>query len=100
MKVNFKIVSKNFFKFGIFQKRRVYAVRIKRSGLLKIVNIFDGSTLADDLVLSDLSIDGAAILSLNDLQDVLHSRSCLCGDDPEPVIEIKIFDESFDPSFE
>ena len=98
--MDFKIISKNFFKFGIFQKRRVYAVRLKRSGLLKIVNIFDGALLADNLVLSDLTIDGTPILSINDLQDVLHSRSCLCGNDPEPVIEIKIFDESFDPSFE
>ena len=98
--MDFKIISKNFFKFGIFQKRRVYAVRLKRSGLLKIVNIFDGALLADNLILSDLTIGGTPILSLNDLQDVLHSRSCLCGDDPEPVIEIKTFDESFDPSFE
>ena len=98
--MDFKIISKNFFKFGIFQKRRVYAVRLKRSGLLKIVNIFDGALLADNLVLSDLTIDGTPILSINDLQDIIFNRSCLCGEDPEPEIPFKIFDLSFDTSFE
>lgn len=108
--MDFKIVNTTTFRVGIDYHRRSFVVKQHRDGTLNIHHV-TGAVLYEHLHPAEVSIDGTPIpyavvdgriiLNLAPLQDVLYSRACICdhsgGEDPQ---ESKIFDLSFDPSFE
>ena len=94
------IFSKTLFKWGIDFKKRTFAAYEKKNGLIKITNIITGEILAEDLDINSLTSGGSALSGFEELQDIIFNKACLCSEDPEPEIPFKIFDLSFDTSFE
>lgn len=97
---NFSIVSGKRFKLGIDLYFRVYQIILKRNGRYKIRNIKDGSLLLDDVLFSEIYVDGSPIQYLDQIEDVILNSNCDCYDDPPEPEHRKIFDRTFDPTFE
>lgn len=97
--MNFEIKSKQLFTAGINTYSRKFAVSYKRNGKLKIYNILTAEAIFDDLTEAEIKIDNQPFTNIEDLQKVLFNKSCVC----DSVIdnnEFKIFDGSFDSTFE
>ena len=96
---NFKIVTNTRFTVDVDLWKRTYRVLEKRNGKIKILSILDGSVLFDDLIPSEILIDGLIMQNINELQDVVFNRSCICDPNKEDD-DYNIFDDSFDKTFE
>lgn len=99
--MDFSIHSKTKFKAGIDYYSRVYVVQELRNGKVQIRHMLTADVIYV-LALSEITLNGQPMQSLDDLQEILFSRHCYCDpsepdQDPEPF---KIFDLSFDQTFE
>ncbi|PIF44290.1 hypothetical protein CLU96_1231 [Chryseobacterium sp. 52] len=97
--MNFKIFSNKRFSTGIDFYRRVYKAISKRNGKIKLVNVLDSSVLYDNLIKNDITIDGAPLVSIDELQKVVYNTDCFC-DPNEDNENYRIFDNSFEKTFE
>lgn len=96
--MDFVIYTNTRFRVGIDIYPRMYQAVQKRNGLIRIRHIRSGFILFDNLSLSDIQVEGVPAQNLNDLQTILYNRSCECSDMPDEGV--RIFDLSFDPTFE
>lgn len=96
---NFKIATNTRFTVDIDLYPRAYSVQKKRNGKIRITNVLDGSILFDNLRLDEILIDGNPIQNTQKLQDVVFNSSCYCDSEHEDE-DYKIFDDSFDQTFE
>lgn len=97
--MNFTIKSKQLFIAGINTYSRKYAVTYKKNEKLKIYSLLTGETLIDNLSESEIQIDNQPYTNIEDLQRILFNKSCICDSDVDDN-EFKIFDGSFDETFE
>lgn len=98
--MNFESFSNQLFKVGFDYYQRTYSVLKKTNGFIRMINVMDGTVLFENLNPSDLTIDGAPVQNLEQLQNIVFNRSCFCDLEnvtPEPF---KYFDLSFDETFE
>lgn len=96
--MNFIITGKGTFSAGINTYTRNYFASYKRNGKIKISNILTGLTLLDNLNIYTITINNQPFTNIENLQKVLYNRSCNCDNLAEE--KIKIFDGSFDETFE
>ena len=98
--MDFSIFSRTRFKAGVEIHHRLYSVYVQRDGRLKIQNIRTGEYLFKDLETASLTVNGQPY-NFEALQDVLYHRDCICDfPDGGGGTESKIFDLSFDKTFE
>lgn len=97
---NFEIFSSKRFKIGVDLHFRVYQIILKRNGKYKIRNIKNGSLLLNDILFSEMYIDGEPIQYISQIEDVILNKNCDCSDAPPEPEQPKIFDRTFDPTFE
>lgn len=97
---NFSIVSSKRFSIGVDLYFRTYQIILKRNGKYKIRNIKDGSVLLNDVLFSELYIDGVPIQYISQIEDIILNSNCDCFDDPPEPEHRKIFDRTFDRTFE
>ena len=97
--MNFKITGKNTFQAGINTYTRNYSATYKRNGKIKITSFLDGSILLDNLTANSILIGNEPFTHIEDLQKILFNKTCTCDFNTEDE-KIKIFDGSFDQTFE
>ena len=96
--MNFEIIDWRTFSIdGVVYKRLFYAR--KRGDLISIVNVLSRKILIADINYDTITIDDEHIQNLNQLEAVLYNKSCVCEKEGEDN-EFKIFDETFDNTFE
>ncbi len=98
--MNFKIVNIKNFAIDVDFYRRVFSVKQKRNGLLIIKNILTGAILIDNLNPGTVTIEGTPLGNIDQLQAVIFNQNCFCEDDGGGGGEFKIFDRTFDRTFE
>ena len=96
--MNFEIVTNSRFKIGIDFYKRIYQAKLLSDGTVNIFNIYTGKTLFNNLDLSTTSVNGQPA-TFESLQEVIYNFECACNPDLEDT-DFKIFDESFDNTFE
>ena len=96
--MNFEIVTNSRFKIGIDFYNRIYKAKLLSDGAVKIFNIYTGKTLFSNLDLSTITVNGQ-LATFESLQEVIYNFECICDPDLEDT-DYKIFDESFDKTFE
>jgi hypothetical protein len=89
--MNFKIVTNSRFTADIDFYKRTYYVLQKSNGLIKISNVLSGKILFDNLNPADITIDGILMTHIDELQNVVYNNE----DE-----DFKIFDKTFDKTFE
>lgn len=98
--MDFSIFSRTRFKAGVEIHHRLYSVYVQRDGRLKIQNIRTGKYIFKNLDPATLTVAGDPY-DFEALQDVLYHRDCICDfPDGGGGTESKIFDLSFDKTFE
>ena len=98
--MNFEIVTIKRFKVNNLDfYYRIYAVIKKKNELLKITNIMNGDVLFDNLNPDDVLINNNPMRNLQELKDVIFNSKCNCSDEKDDG-ELKIFDLTFDKTFE
>lgn len=96
--MNFEIVTDNIFKIDTDYHKRVFAVLKKTNGLLKFTNVLTGFVFMDNVDPLLILVNNTPLENLQDLQDVIFNQTCLCEN--EDGDEFKIFDRTFDRTFE
>ncbi|CAA7195456.1 hypothetical protein [Chryseobacterium potabilaquae] len=96
--MNFKIINSRRFSIGVDLYKRMYYAQIKSNGLIRISHVLSGKILFENVDSDEILIDGNPMLSINELQQIIYNTSCDC--DPEAEDEFKIFDRTFDSTFE
>ena len=96
--MNFEIVTNSRFKIGIDFYKRIYQAKLLSDGTVNIFNIYTGKTLFNNLDLSTTSVNGQPA-TFENLQEIIYNFECTCNPDLEDT-DYKIFDESFDNTFE
>lgn len=97
--MNFEIVTNNIFKIDVDFHRRIFSVLKKTNGLLKFTNALTGFVFMDNVNPEMVFIKNVPLTSLKDLQEIILNQKCLCDDDGGGD-EFKIFDRTFDRTFE
>ncbi len=97
--MNFESYSTKKFKISIDYFLRIFQVLKNRDGSLKLRNVLNSEILFDKLNPETILINGNAMTSIDELQNVVFNSSCICDDDIMPE-ENKIFDLTFDETFE
>ncbi|SHJ20171.1 hypothetical protein SAMN05443429_11222 [Cruoricaptor ignavus] len=99
--MDFRIIDYKTFRVGIDYYARIYSARDLK-GLVTIDNILTGGVLFKNIPFDSITVNGEKINSINQLTDVLYNYNCVCEYRHEPgeVDEMKIFDLSFDDTFE
>lgn len=97
--MNFEIITNTRFKVGVDIYNRIYQVVQKNNGLLKLVNVTTGKILYDNLDPENITINGSAMNSIEELQEVVYNRQCECDSELDDD-NYRIFDMSFDETFE
>lgn len=97
--MNFKIFSNTTFSVGIDIYSRTCYVLKKSNGKIKISNVLNGAVLFDNINPSDITINDEPMTKISKLQEIVYNRNCNC-DNEQPVGEKKIFDKTFDKTFE
>lgn len=98
--MNIELFSNQLFKVGFDYYQRTYSVLKKTNGLIQMKNAMNGDVLFDNLNPSDLKIEGVPMQNLEQLQDVVFNRSCVCDLEDTIPSPFKYFDFSFDETFE
>jgi len=96
--MNFEIVNNNVFKIDFDFHKRIFSVLKKTNGLLKFTNVLTGFVFIDNVDPEIILINNEPMESLRDLQEIIFNQKCFCengGGD-----EFKIFDRTFDRTFE
>ena len=96
--MNFEIITNSRFKIGIDYYKRIYQAKLLSDGTVKIFNIYTGKTLFNNLDLSITTVKGQPA-TFESLQEVIYNFECICDPDLQDT-DYKIFDESFDNTFE
>lgn len=96
--INFILVNNSRFTAGVDFYRRIYYVLQKSNGKIKISSVLNGSVLFDNLDPGEILINSSAMTNIKELQDVIYNSSCYC--DPDSTDDYKIFDKTFDKTFE
>ncbi|RMZ60077.1 hypothetical protein D1632_10840 [Chryseobacterium nematophagum] len=96
--MNFKIINSRRFSVGVDVYKRMYYAQIKNNGLIRISHVLSGKVLFDNVDPDEILIDASLMLSINELQQIIYNTSCDC--DSEEEEEFKIFDRTFDNTFE
>ncbi|MGL5233754.1 MAG: hypothetical protein ACRC8Z_03225 [Empedobacter falsenii] len=97
--MNFEVVGNKTFKADVSIYSRNYYATYKRNKKIKIKNLITGETLFDNLNENEILINNQAFSNINDLQDILFNKNCLCDNHNENG-KLKIFDGTFDNTFE
>lgn len=97
--MNFEIVNIRIFKINVDFYPRVFSVLKKRNGLLRLRNVLTGIILIDNLDPATVLIENEPMQNLRQLQAIILNQECLCDDDGGDV-DFKIFDRTFDRTFE
>lgn len=97
--MDFLYYSLTHFKAGIDYLPRVYQVVSDKYGTVKLRNVLNGNELfhmrPDEIIINGLPSN------IVQLQDLVFNSSCVCdGDEVDYGDEFKIFDLSFDETFE
>lgn len=95
--MNFAKVTNTKFRIDNKLFHRVYQTQKLKSGLIRIYNVKTGAILFNNLNFLDVKCENKNC-SLEYLQDIIYNRSCVCKDLEDE--EYKIFDLSFDNTFE
>lgn len=96
---NFEVATNSKFTVGIDFYGRQCIVKKTGDNLYQIINIKTKSVIFNDLLWSKIYIEGQPIQKLSDLENIIFNYSCICSDDLDDSY-FKIFDESFDNTFE
>lgn len=96
--MNFEIVTNSRFKIGIDFYKRIYQAKLLADGTVRIFNIYTGEILFNNLDLSTTTVNGQPA-TFEGLQEIIYNFECACDPDLEDT-DYKIFDESFDNTFE
>lgn len=97
--MNFTIFTNTRFKIGVDVFSRLYYVVLKSNNKIKLVNALDGSILKDNINLDEILIDGKKMTNISQLEAVVFNKNCDCNNDLEDI-NMRIFDETFDETFE
>lgn len=97
--MNFEVFTNTRFKAGIDVFSRIYYVVEKSNKKLKLVNALDGSILMDNLNPNEVLIHGKPMQHITELEAVVFNKNCHCDSDLDDS-NMRIFDETFDPTFE
>lgn len=89
--MNFEIFSNQWFKLGFEYFLRIYQVQKLKSGKFRLVNVLNGNVLFEAL---------ETTLTIDELQEIVFNRHCVCDLENELPNPFKYFDLSFDESFE
>lgn len=94
---DFKIWSKSKFRvIGEIYPRDCIIFK-KRNGLYRVKN--SKGVLIDDIALSAMRVNGHIIYSILEVEAVISNISCICGDDPDPPDIPRIFNMTFNMTF-
>lgn len=94
---NFVIWTKSSFRLnGVIYPRDCIIFK-KRNNLYRIKN--NSGVLIDNIPLSDMRVDGHNISSILEIEAVISNVSCVCGDDPDPPEIPRIFNMTFNMTF-
>lgn len=96
--MNFKIITNSKFAVDVDFYKRTYYVLQKSNGKIKISNVLNGKILFDNLNPADIKINGNPMIKIDELQSIVYNTSCYC--DPDLTDDYKIFDKTFDKTFE
>ena len=96
--MNFEIVTNSRFKIGIDFYKRIYQAKLLADGTVRIFNIYTSEILFNNLDLSTTTVNGQQA-TFENLQEIIYNFECACDPDLEDT-DYKIFDESFDNTFE
>lgn len=94
---DFRIWSRSQFRvIGQIYKRDCRIFK-KRNGLYRLKN--SKGILIDDIPFDDMRVDGVPINSILEVEAVISNISCICGDDPDPPDIPRIFNMTFNMTF-
>lgn len=96
--MDFSIFSRTRFKAGVEIHFRIFRLTVQRNGLLMIQNIKTGEIIFKDLDPVTVTVVGQPY-SFKAMEAVLYHKECIC-DVPDSGGDFKIFDLSFDYTFE
>lgn len=97
--MDFSIYNAKYFKVGIDYFVRVYRVYLKQNGMLRVSNMMTGALMFENLDPATVTLNGQPFI-FDNMQDIIFNRSCLCDESGELPDPFKIFDLSFDETFE
>lgn len=99
--MDFKKLSKTKFRAGVDIFSRHYSVTMSRYGTLSIKDLLSSDRILTGLDPASVTLDGQPF-NLFDLQDILFNKACICDapENPQIPLEDKIFDLTFDKTFE
>jgi hypothetical protein len=102
---NFTLIGAFTFKVDSARSyRRVYSVTLKRKAgqepTVRIKNVHTGSILFENLLLSEILIEGQPMQNLEQLRRIVYNFSCDCDGEEPPIDDNGIFDDTFDDTFE
>lgn len=100
--MNFEILDHKRFKIDNNTFHRLYKIRIRPNGKITIYNAKDGSVLKDNIDLNSLKIQGVRLVNIEDLEKITFVSDCYSSPTITPTtpIKTKIFDRTFDNTFE
>lgn len=97
--MNFTIFTNTRFKIGVDVFSRLYYVVLKSNNKIKLVNALDSSILKNNINPDEILIDGEKMKNISQLEAVVFNKQCGCDKDKDDA-EMRIFDETFDETFE
>lgn len=97
--MNFEIFTNTRFKVDVDVFSRIYRVVVKTNGKIKLVNALDGSILKDNVNPNEITINQNKMENISELEVVVFNKQCECDSELDDS-NMRIFDETFDPTFE
>lgn len=97
--MNFEVYTNTRFRAGIDIFSRLYYPVKKSNGKIKIVSVIHGAILLDNIETESITISGRKMNNLEELESVLFNKNCVCDSSLNDE-EMRIFDETFDKTFE